>query len=317
MAGTIFSLALSQRFDTQGRLLVNAPLYLYQANTLIPVDSYADSGLSVLNPWPLRTDSAGMIPEFWLPDGSYRARLTDARGSTVLFDLLNVMALGPSEGGGGGGGGSVDQTAILKTGDFFWQPVSATRTGAVRANGRTIGSATSGATERANADTQPLFEFIWNTFPNSLCPVTGGRGSNAASDFLANKQIATLDMRGRGPLGLDDMGNIAAGTISGGSPTVPGSGGGAESRSFNVTKANLPDYALPHTLTITNNTGVVRNFSWTIFNLAAGGVDTPRQFNLTQDTLSLGGSIRLDGGGQAISVNTMSPYRLGTWFIKL
>ena len=98
MAGTLFSLALSQRFDREGELLINAPLYIYEANTTTPVDVYQDFGLSVLHQWPMRTDTAGMIPAFWLPDGQYRARLTDEAGAVVYFDMASVQALGPSTG---------------------------------------------------------------------------------------------------------------------------------------------------------------------------------------------------------------------------
>jgi hypothetical protein len=88
--------------------------------------------------------------------------------------------------------------------------VQGTRTGWVRDNGRTIGSASSGATERANADTSALFAYLWNNFSNTICPVSTGRGANAAADFAANKTITLPDKRGYVPGGLDDMGNSAA-----------------------------------------------------------------------------------------------------------
>src|SRR5690606_10723240 len=113
-------------------------------------------------------------------------------------------------------GGGVDPSAIFQTGDELWLKRSGPRSGWVRQNGRTIGSAASGATERANADTQPLYEYLWNTYPADQCPVTGGQGISAAADFAANKRIATPDMRGYGPRGLDDMGNDPAGRITDG-----------------------------------------------------------------------------------------------------
>jgi hypothetical protein len=64
---------------------------------------------------------------------------------------------------------------------------------------------------------QNLFIFLWNTFPNELCPVTpGGRGTNAGLDWgggFGTKSIGTLDMRGYGAAGLDDMGTTAANRI--------------------------------------------------------------------------------------------------------
>jgi len=56
------------------------------------------------------------------------------------------------------------------------------RSGFVRANGRTIGSATSGATERANADAQALFEYLWNTDANLA--VSTGRGASSNADWV-------------------------------------------------------------------------------------------------------------------------------------
>lgn len=69
--------------------------------------------------------------------------------------------------------------------------------GWVVANDGTIGSATSGATTRANADCQALFEFLWNTYSNAFAPVGGGRGGSAAADWAANKTIQTGFIAGR------------------------------------------------------------------------------------------------------------------------
>ncbi|NGX98958.1 MAG: hypothetical protein G4V63_28270, partial [Candidatus Afipia apatlaquensis] len=121
----------------------------------------------------------------------------------------NLLVIGPSS-GGGGGGGSVDPTTIFQTGDVMWLDVQGPRTGWVRDNGRTVGSAVSGATERANADVAALFSFLWTNYSNTICPVSGGRGASAVADFAANKTITLPDKRGYVPGGLDDMGNSAA-----------------------------------------------------------------------------------------------------------
>jgi microcystin-dependent protein len=112
-------------------------------------------------------------------------------------------------------------------------------TGWVRMNGRTIGNASSSATERANADTSALFEFLWTNYSNSVCAVSTGRGATAAADYAANKTIALPSMRGRAPFGLDDMGNSAASvltsaTITG--PTTNGASGGAEAVTLDSTQ---------------------------------------------------------------------------------
>ena len=61
----------------------------------------------------------------------------------------------------------------------------------------TIGNAASGASTRANADTQALFTLWWNNCTNTDCPVSGGRGASALADFNANKTIRMPLMKGR------------------------------------------------------------------------------------------------------------------------
>lgn len=326
MAGTLFSLALSQRLDNEGNPLINAPLYLYAANTSTPVNAYSDYGLTLLHPWPLRTDSAGMVPAFWLADGRYRARFTDEAGAVVYFDIADVQAVGPSEGSGSGSGSSVDPNAIIKTGDLIWQPVSGARSGFVRANARTIGSVSSGATERANADTQPAYEFLWNNFSDTLCPVTSGRGASATADFAANKPIATLDMRGYGPMGLDDMGNTAVGRITDGTPTTAASTGGSEKRT--LVEANLPAHTHgPGSLATSssgNHTHAANQSSGNGQAASPGGLTCANSYNSGGTSTGAAGdhSHTVTSGvttstGSGTALNTMSPYRLGSFYIKL
>lgn len=59
--------------------------------------------------------------------------------------------------------------------------------GWVMADDGTIGNASSGATTRANADTENLFVLLW--YNNSYVDVSGGRGASAAADYAANKTI--------------------------------------------------------------------------------------------------------------------------------
>lgn len=69
--------------------------------------------------------------------------------------------------------------------------------GWVLKSGGTIGSATSGATERANVDTADLYALMWNNYTNAECAVSTGRGASAAADFAANKTLILPDARGR------------------------------------------------------------------------------------------------------------------------
>ncbi len=196
---------------------------------------------------------------------------------------------------------------------MLWKPIAGTRTGWVRANARTIGSAASGATERANADTQTLYEYLYNNFSDTLCPVVLGRGVSAVSDFTANKAIGTLDMRAYGTFGLDDMGNSAAGRLVTGTPTAAASATGAEKTT--VATANLP----VQNLSLTGLTGVTGTL---ITGVTTGSDNTHTAAgsfvqSATSGTspITFGGTIPLGGSGTAAT--TISPGRLGSWFLKL
>lgn len=293
---------------------------MYGAGTLTPANTYQDTGLTKINPFPLVGDAAGRIPVFWVADGSYRARLTDALGG-LLYDSDGILSIGPSSGGGGGGGGgSTVATNGFQTGDMLWSPIQGTRVGWVRANAKTIGSAASGATERANGDSQNLFTFLWSTFSNTTCPVSGGRGASAVADWTSNKTIGLLDMRGRAPFGLDDMGNVPAGTISGG--TIAFTQGGAANSTIaqvNLPAVNLSGSSLVATVTDPGHSHNVSNvqgsFNVTTGSGGQGNASRATSTNTTGITVAISGSVPLGGSGTAFG--TISPYSLGTWFISL
>ena len=233
MAGTL-NLALAQQLDIYGRPFAGALLYFFQVGTVSTLqNSYQDFGLTIPNANPLVADQYGRIPMFYLADGQVHVRLTDAKG-TVIFDVLSMQVVGPSSGGGGGGGGTVDPSTVAATGDVKYRFTTEILTGWVKLNAQTIGAPSSGATQRANADTQNLFIYLWTNFSNAHAPVSGGRGASALADYSANKTIGLPDLRGRVMVGLDDMGSTAAGIIlpanvtSGGGdgPTTPAARGG-------------------------------------------------------------------------------------------
>lgn len=241
MAGTI-SLSLSQQFDELGKPLSGGKLYFIQAGTTsTPQNAFYDPDLTLPLPNPVTLDAAGRVPAFYLADGQIKVRLTNADGVPQV-EQDNLLVVGPSSGGGGGGGG-VDPTTVLQTGAVQAYYGTGTRSGYVRANGRTIGSATSGATERANSDAQALFEFLWAA--DSNLAVSAGRGVSAAADWTANKTIALPDARNRVMAGLGDMGNSDAGLFSGltfssGNGTTLGS---ALAGTVTLTTPNLPAHA--------------------------------------------------------------------------
>jgi hypothetical protein len=83
-------------------------------------------------------------------------------------------------------------------------------TGWVIENGGTIGSAASGATTRANADTLALYSVLWAEFTNTELPIqtsagaASTRGGSAAADFTANKRMPLFDSRTRFLRGSDE-----------------------------------------------------------------------------------------------------------------
>lgn len=60
-----------------------------------------------------------------------------------------------------------------------------------------IGNAVSGATTRANADTEALYTLLWTAIPDAWAAVSGGRGASAAADFAANKALTLPKALGR------------------------------------------------------------------------------------------------------------------------
>lgn len=138
----------------------------------------------------------------------------------------------------GGGGGAVTGSLV----DYLG---STAPTGYVLASGRTIGSAASSGTERANDDCYALFVLLWNSMANTEAAVSGGRGANADSDWASNKTIALPDLRGRVTAGKDNMGGTTASRLtSGGSGitgTTLGTSGGAQTHT--LTTAQLASHA--------------------------------------------------------------------------
>lgn len=75
------------------------------------------------------------------------------------------------------------------TGDVKLTYKTTADSGYVMADDGSIGNASSGASNRANADTEDLYTLFWDNMTDSECPVSSGRGANAAADFAANKTL--------------------------------------------------------------------------------------------------------------------------------
>jgi hypothetical protein len=326
MAGTI-NLSLTQQLDEYGQPLNGGLLYVIQAGTVsTPQNAFQDAALTTPLPNPIALDAAGRIPQFFLADGQIKVRLQDKFGVVKLV-ADNLLVIGPSA-GGGGGGGSVDPTTVLQTGDMKIRYDTAIQSGFVRLNAKTIGNASSGATELADASAQALFNFLWLT-DTALVVTPGGRGASGAADWAANKQITLPDGRSRLLGMLGDMGNSDAGfwtgvTFTKGNSTTLGAlGGHAATPNCNVTLgiANLP----PYTPSGSISNGAISISQNAIIILGSGGAgiaqnaggwgpQSPASISASQGASTFNGSPM---GGTNTPLNVCPPIMLITVYMKL
>ena len=286
-------------FEADGDFAAGAKAYFYLARTTTPLTVYTDPPLAVPHTWPVIADAYGLLAPIYIPLGhEYKVRIEDALGS-LLYAADGIM--NPAESDSGEGGGLVvTAPQIFQTGDMIWNAAAVDRLGWVRSNGKTI-SAAGGPGDTKNDDCEALFAYLWNEFSDTLCPVTpGGRGANPGADWDAPKSIATLDMRGYGVAGLDDMAAAAAANriqvaktiaTTNGSPTVTVASTSGLAAGMFVIAAGVPAgtsislVASATTITLSGNatataSGVAARFS--IFSDAqtpgaAGGENTHMQ----------------------------------------
>jgi microcystin-dependent protein len=320
-AGTVPGFSLVPQFDLTGKIAPGCRLYVIQAGTVsTPQNAYQDSGLTLLQPNPMLCDASGRLPQWFVSDGNIKLRLTDKNG-VQIFNQDGLLVVGASS--GGGGGSPVDPTTILATGDIKVAYGTGILSGFVRANGRTIGSSTSGATERANADCQSLFVYLWGADANLA--VSGGRGVSGAADWAANKTIALPDARGRVIAALDDMGNSAAGRLTSsyfGAGTTLGATGGAES--VTLALAHIPiginSSNASQAISVTSLSNVTQNAVYISYpNAGGGGTIVLNSGPINAPATSTGNNsisvTSTNTGGNPH--RTVQPTLLATYYIKL
>jgi hypothetical protein len=329
MAG-IWSAIPVQPLDGSGRPFPGCRAFFYEAATLNPITIYADVGLVVELPNPVQANGDGVFPIVYLDEADefYRMRVTSSLGA-MIWDLPATPIVGPT-GGGGGSPAVVDPNGVATTGDVRARLGTGVKTGWVRLNGMTIGSVVSGATERAAADCEALFNLIWNSIPDTICAVVGGRGGTAAADWTAGKQLTLPDARGRTLAFLDDMGNVAAGRITSPQATPSGtqlaSSGGAQLKT--IDKTNLPAVQL----LVTGGTTAVADHQHAYIrtqfagdaNGGSGSADIysdPTGGHLTgaagAHSHALSATTKTEAMGTATAFDNMSPFLLLTAYVKL
>jgi hypothetical protein len=128
--------------------------------------------------------------------------------ATLKYDLdLTVWQLLTVSGNYGPLLETLELSSVV-AGDISYSFVT-TKTGWLRLYGQTLGSDSSGATE-ANADYEILYTVFWENCADAECPVSSGRGEDAAADFAADKTLTMPDGRGRSAIAADNLGGSSA-----------------------------------------------------------------------------------------------------------
>lgn len=291
--------------------------YFYVGGTTTPLAVYTTDDGTTPHAWPVVADANGVFPPIFIPYGPFGYRVVTSSGAMISPVVSLIQNPAPAS---SGGGGSVPDTELIKTG--FIRPDFGTgaMAGYVRLNARTIGNVGSGATERANDDTEALFIWLYDRLSNAICPVSGGRGANAAADFAAGKTLQLPNGRNKGLFGVDDMGNSAANGFSGvtftvGSATAPGSQGG--SATVALTSGQLPVISSSST----GSPSVTLSYKRPVFQTITFSNANPQfsqQVATTETDTNISDHVHAVptiGGGQAHS--NMSPFLLVTLYIKL
>ena len=214
----------------------------------------------------------------------------------------------------------VDVAVRVPTGTVFSGYYGTAPPSFVMADGRTIGDATSGATNRANADTVGLFSLLWNITNNTQCPVSGGRGASAAADYAAHKTLGLPNHSGRVMAGRDDLSGTNQNVLSpalGATSIVRGGVGGNATESAAVTGVGG---------SIAGSTSGSLSVSTTSFAMDGADGDTrgmqpggdqatgPAHFHAnvrssgnTSGSLTVGGSFTQAGAGVTSAVTNAQP----------
>lgn len=271
-----------------------AKAYFYVGGSSTPLRVYTSDDGAAPHTQPVVADANGVFPPIFIPYGPFGYRVTTAEGTAISPNVLTVQNPAPPD-SGGGGGIVVQADQILQPGDTMWRLQGGVRSGWVRMNDKTIGSTGSGATERANADTEALFTYLWNNCSNAIAAVSDGRGANAAADFAANKTISVPTMQGILAAGLDDMGGPAVNRIqasttistTNASPTATVANAAGLGIGMYVVSANVPAGT-----TITDIVGTTVTLSANATATAGGSAARFSDFTDAQVVGSIGGATR-------------------------
>lgn len=162
--------------------------------------------MGTFNTSPTTPTDGTLIDDVWLDENiidNLLALMEMTAGGATLFSIGSSREIGWTVG---------DVKWAVRTTDISnkW----------LRCDGRTIGSAGSGATARANADMITLYTQLWDSISNTYLPIQNSsgvattRGASALADFNANKRLPLLDARGRSLMGMDDPTGSSAANVN-------------------------------------------------------------------------------------------------------
>jgi microcystin-dependent protein len=197
MSGSIgnrFVSPLQQIVDPQGIPYVGAQAFFFATGTSTLQSTFSDVLLTIANPNPVLTNSAGFWPNiFMIAAPAYRVRVEDPAGG-ILYDVDPCSGV-PTSGYGGSTPGFVPVGAIFPFGGGT--PPS----GFLLCDGSDVSRTTFSV----------LFAVIGTTF---------GSGDGATT-------FSIPDLRGNVAVGQDNLGGVAAGRITSGNSGVNGATMGA------------------------------------------------------------------------------------------
>jgi hypothetical protein len=162
-----------------------------------------------------------------------------------------------------------------------------------------IGSAASGATQRANADTERLYKHFWNNLSDEEAPVAGGRGASAEADFAANKPLTMPDPRGKCFVVLDNLGGTAANNFPDGVPNKAKASilGGIFGAVMHIlTEMQIPPHSHPYTRANRSESAGNGSSAWEVASLSTvntGSTGGGQAHNNTQLSMAVGVIYRL------------------------
>lgn len=323
----------SQPVFDRGSLVEGALLWAYDAGTTNPRQVFLDKGQDPTRVYPTPIMAANATwPLMWVGVGDYDVKIARPDGSQIRFIAGLPGDAAPSD-----GQTTFDPLRQLATGTVVRFYGQGRRNGYVRANGATIGSGASDATERANDDCHDLFVFLYTQDPNLV--VIGGRDpAGAEADWTAGKTITLPGYPDRvqvgtgGAYALGQVGGEATHVLTetelaahGHAATLSISPAGGFTPSGTISSigdhAHTVNYNFQQVYVATGNAGAVGSVAQPTSNqsgptTASGGHNHIYTGNAVPDHTHTGGVGIVATGGNA-GHNNLQPFIGDTAYLKL